>query len=73
MHGSLPLSFCASMFDCVFSTVIYAVFPATSLTPSSTIIFPLCGKVHGKNLESRIYSLLHPRQGQHEVIYGELF
>lgn len=32
MHGSLPLSFCASMFDCVFSTIIYAVLLATNLT-----------------------------------------
>lgn len=48
MHGSLPLSFCACMFDCVFSTMIYAVLLATSLTPSLTIILPLSGKIHSK-------------------------
>lgn len=46
MHGSLPLSFCASMFDYVFGAVIYVVLLVTSLTASLTIIFPLGGKIH---------------------------
>lgn len=58
MHGSLPLSFCASMFDCVFSTMIYVALLATSLTPSSTIIFPFSGKMHSKIQGSRLFLTL---------------